>query len=181
MDPGGKYFKEQSKALNRLEKGFTYIETLFAIFILAIGCLALSHLFFSGIQINARTKDDTEIATTAQRYLERLYQQGYDQLATGVGGSLTTAVVDFSALGIQLEDSPTVSNPLQFHPNEVRYDIYWQIAHCGNTNPTDVCTNAQLIAGKPWVEISVRVVDNRLEMGAKGREVTVRAQVTQII
>jgi len=167
--------------LNRPEKGFTYIETLFSIFILAIGCLALAQLFLTGIKINVRTKDDTEIATTAQRYLERLYQQGYNQLASGVGGSLATAVVDFSALDIQLENSSTVSNPSQFHQNEVTYDIYWQIAHCGNTNPTDVCTDAQLIAGQPWVEISVRVVDNRLEMGAKGREVTVRAQVTQII
>jgi hypothetical protein len=80
-----------------------------------------------------------------------------------------------------LENSATVSNPAQFHQNEVTYDIYWQIAHCGNATPTDVCTDAQLIAGHPWVEISVRVVDTRLDMGAKGREVTVRAQVTQII
>lgn len=166
--------------MNRSE-GFTYIETLFSIFILAIGCLALAQLFLTGIQINVRTKDDTEIATTAQRYLERLYQQGYNQLASGVGGSLTTAVVDFSTLGIQLENSSTVSNPSQFHQNEVTYDIFWQIANCGNTNPTDVCTDAQRIAGQPWVEISVRVVDKRLEMGAKDREVTVRAQVTQII
>jgi len=167
--------------LNRLERGFTYVETLFAIFILAVGCLALAQLFLTGIQINVRTKDDTEIATTAQRYLERLYQQGYNALDSGAGGSLTAPVVDFSALGIQLEDSSTVSNPTQFHQNEVTYDIYWQVAHCGNTNPTDVCTDAQLIAGQRWVEISVRVVDNRLEMGAKGREIIVRAQVTQII
>lgn len=167
--------------MNRIEKGFTYVETLLSMFILGIGCLGLAQLFLVGIQINVRTKDDTEIATTAQRYLERLYQQGYTQLASGVGGSLTSAVVDFSALDIQLENSATVSNPQQFHQNEVTYDIYWQIAHCGNATPTDVCTGAQRIAGQPWVEISVRVVDKRLEMGAKGREVTVRAQVTQII
>ncbi len=167
--------------MNRIEKGFTYIETLFAIFILGIGSLALAQLFLSGIQINTRTKDDTEIATVAQKYLERLYQQGYDQLALGAGGSLTVPTTNFAVLDVQLEDSSTVSNTSQFHQNAVSYDIYWQVAHCGNATPTDACTGAQLIAGKPWVEISVRVVNERLRMGATGREVTVRSQVTQII
>lgn len=164
-----------------LEKGFTYIETLFAILILGIGALALAQLFLSGIQINARTKDDTEIATVAQKYLERLYEQGYAQLATGTGGSLTIPTTDFAVVDVQLENSATVSNPHQFHQNAVKYDIYWQIAHCGNATPTDACDDSQLIAGKPWVEISVRVVDHRLRMGAASREVTVRTQVSQII
>jgi Tfp pilus assembly protein PilV len=68
--------------MNRIEKGFTYVETLLSMFILGIGCLGLAQLFLVGIQTNVRTKDDTEIATTAQRYLERLYQQGYNQLAS---------------------------------------------------------------------------------------------------
>lgn len=167
--------------MKKLEKGFTYIETLFAILILGIGALALAQLFLAGIQINVRTKDDTEIATVAQKYLERLYEQGYDQLSTGAGGSLTVPTTDFVVLDVQLENSSTVSNPRQFHQNTVKYDIYWQIAHCGNATPTDACDDAQLIAGKPWIEISVRVVDQRLRMGAAGREVTVRAQVSQVI
>jgi Tfp pilus assembly protein PilV len=169
------------REMNQQDSGFSYIETLFAIFILGIGSLALAQLFIAGVQINARTKDETEIATIAQKYLERLYQQGYDQLAAGVGGDLTVPTTDFSVVDVKLEDSATVSNARQFHQNEVRYDIFWSVAHCGNATPTDACTDAQKIAGKSWVEISVRVVDQRLRMGARGREVTVRAQVSQII
>src|SRR5262245_30503028 len=167
--------------MKRLESGFSYIETLFAIFILGVGSLALAQLFLAGVQIKARTKDETEIATIAQKYLERLYHQGYSELATGVGGDLTVPTTGFSVVDVKLEDSATVSNKSQFRQNEVRYDIYWRVAHCGNTNPSTACTDAQKIAGKSWVEISVRVVDQRLRMGARGREVTVRAQVTDII
>lgn len=172
--------------MNRRESGFSYIETLFAIFILGIGSLALAQLFLAGVQINARTKGDTEIATVAQKYLERLYEQGYDNLAAGVGGDLTVPTTDFSVVNVKLEDSATVSNQSQFHQNEVTYDIYWEVAHCGNATPTDVCTDAQKIAGKPWVEISVRVVEQRMagkaySMGSPRREVTLRAQVAQVI
>jgi type II secretory pathway pseudopilin PulG len=169
------------RKMHQQESGFSYIETLFAIFILGIGSLALAQLFAAGVQINARTKDETEVATIAQKYLERLYQQGYDDLSTGVGGDLTVPTTDFSVMNVKLEDSGTVSNQSQFHQNEVRYDIYWRVAHCGNANPADVCTNAQKIAGKNWIEISVRVVDQRIRMGARGREVTVRAQISDII
>ncbi|MCI0448048.1 hypothetical protein L0152_33125 [bacterium] len=173
--------------MNRLESGFSYIETLFAIFILGIGSLALAQLFIAGVQINARTKGDTEIATVAQKYLERLYEQGYDDLAAGVGGDLTVPTTGFSVVDVKFEDSATVSNYRQFHQNETTYDIYWEVAHCGNTaNPTVACTDAQKIAGKPWVEISVRVVEQRMagkaySMGSPRREVTVRAQVAQVI
>jgi prepilin-type N-terminal cleavage/methylation domain-containing protein len=163
------------------EQGFTYIETLIAMFILAVGAMALAQLFFTGVQTNARTKGDTEIATVAQKYVERLYQQSYDELAAGVGGSLTVPTTDYCVIDVKLENSGTVSNPAQFHQNEVLYDIYWQIAHCGNATPTDACTSGQLIAGLPWVEISVRVVNKRIPMGARGGEVTVRVQKTQII
>jgi type II secretory pathway pseudopilin PulG len=169
------------REMNQQEGGFSYIETLFAIFILGIGSLALAQLFIAGVQINARTKDETEIATIAQKYLERLHQQGYAQLATGAGGDLTVPTTGFSVVDVKLEDSSTVSNQSQFHQNQVRYDIYWRVALCGNATPTDACTSGQMIAGKPWVEISVRVVDQRIRMGARGREVTVRAQVTDII
>jgi hypothetical protein len=172
---------ERCKEMNKQESGFSYIETLFAIFILGVGSLALAQLFIAGVQINVRTKDETEIATIAQKYLERLYHQGYSQLATGVGGDLTVPTTGYSVVDVKVEDSAIVTNPSQFRQNEVRYDIYWRVAHCGNATPTDACTDAQKIAGKPWVEISVRVVDQRLRMGARGREVTVRAQVTDII
>ena len=122
--------------MNRAEHGFTYIETLLAMFVLAVGSLALAQLFLSGVQINARTKDDTQIATIAQKYLERLYMQGYEELAAGVGGSLTFPTTDFSVIDVQVENSGAITNPAQFHQNEVLYDIFWQIAHCGNATPT---------------------------------------------
>jgi prepilin-type N-terminal cleavage/methylation domain-containing protein len=161
--------------------GFTYIETLIAMFILSVGALALAQLFFAGVQTNARTKDDTEIATVAQKYIERLYQQSYDDLATGVGGSLTVPTTDFCVVDVALENSGSVSNPAQYHQNQVLYDIYWTIAHCGNATPTDACTSSQMIAGLPWVEISVRVVNKRMQMGSRAREVTVRVQKSQNI
>jgi Tfp pilus assembly protein PilV len=166
---------------NKRESGFTYVETLIAMFILAIGSLSLAQLFLAGIQLNARTKDDTETVTIAQKYMERLYQQSYDDLAAGVGGSLTTAETDFSVEDVKAEDSATISDSANFHQTEVRYDIYWQVAHCGNATPSDACTSSQLIAGLPWVEISVRVVNKRLQAGAQGREATVRVQKTRVI
>ncbi|HSE40003.1 MAG TPA: hypothetical protein VLH08_04495 [Acidobacteriota bacterium] len=166
---------------NKAEAGFTYVETLIAMFILAIGSLSLAQLFLAGIQLNARTKDDTETVTIAQKYTERLYMQSYDQLAADVGGSLTVPTTDYCVLDVKAEDSATVSNPADFHQTEVRYDIYWQIAHCGNATPSDACDDTQLIAGQQWIEISVRVVNKRLQAGAQGRETTVRVQKVQVI
>jgi prepilin-type N-terminal cleavage/methylation domain-containing protein len=148
-----------------MQKGVTLVEILVAVLILSVGALALAQLFVGGVAINARTKDDTQMSTVAQQYLESLVELGYSGLVAG--GSLDTAVTDYSDLAVSLENSATTTDSRRFHQNAVRYDVYWQI------------TEEAAILGIPNRTIAVRVVCNRLEFGGAPREVTLRTQVSR--
>ncbi len=147
-------------------KGFTLIELLVAVLILAIGALALAQLFASSIWVNARSKDDTQIYTVAEKVIEDLYDTRYANLP--VGGDLNTAQSGYSMTNVQLENDVLVSNSTQFHPNAVLYNIFWKITDAGS------------VAGIPMKEIAVRVVSKRVQMGAKGREAIVRTQIARL-
>ena len=148
-----------------MQKGVTLVEILVAILILSVGALALAQLFVAGVAVNARTKDDTQISTVAQQYLESLIELGYSGLT--VGGNLNAALTDYSELGVALETSGATSDSSRFHQNAVKYDVYWQI------------TEESAIAGIPTRSIAVRVVCNRMEFGGAPREVIVRTQVSR--
>ena len=148
-----------------MEKGVTLVEILVAVLILSVGALALAQLFVAGVAVNARTKDDTQISTVAQQQLEAITEPGYSGLI--VGGSLNTQVTDYFVNDIVLESSTTTSDSTTFHQNAVTYDIYWQI--------TDVAD----IAGTPAREVAVRVLSDRMEMGAVKREVILRTQISR--
>jgi prepilin-type N-terminal cleavage/methylation domain-containing protein len=148
-----------------MQKGVTLVEILVAVLILSFGALALAQLFVAGVAVNARTKDDTQISTVAQQYLESLVELGYSGLT--VGGDLNSAIGGYSVTGVDLENSGATSDSKTFHQNAVTYDVYWQI------------TEEAAIATIPTRSIAVRVVCNRLEFGAAPREVTVRTQVSR--
>jgi prepilin-type N-terminal cleavage/methylation domain-containing protein len=146
-------------------KGITLVEVLVAVLILAVGALALAQLFVAGVAVNARTKDDTQISTVAQQYLESLSELGYSGLV--VGGNLNTPQAGYSAEDVVLENSSTTSDSKIYHQNAVTYDVYWEI------------TEGTPIADVPYREVAVRVVCNRLEFGGAPREVIIRTQISR--
>ena len=148
-----------------MDRGFTLIEVLVSLLILAVGALALAQLMTTGVFVNVRTKDDTEISSVAQQLLEQIFRSGYDNLP--LGGDLYSAVSGYSQTGVRLENSASTSDSSTYYQNATTYDIFWQV------------TDAGTVANVPLKEIAVRVVSKRMDMGATARETTVRTQISR--
>ena len=65
------------------EKGFSLIEIIIALSILAISFFSLIEVFPKGISMNASSRSKTVASYLAQDKIERLFAQGYDNVATG--------------------------------------------------------------------------------------------------
>lgn len=72
------------------EKGFTLVETLVALFLLAIGLLGVAPLFVVGARSAAASADMGTVTARATERLEVLRATGFASLPAG--GSLTTNV-----------------------------------------------------------------------------------------
>ena len=150
-----------------VKNGFSLIELLVAMFVLALAALSLAQMMTTGLWVNARTKDDTQLATIAQTYMENLASVGYGGLVPGGDLHPTTPDPLYSRLNWRVEDSTLVSDGSLFHPNAVTYDVFWSV--------TDAVTNTN----HPCREIAVRVVSNRMIKGGAPQEVTMRTQLVQ--
>ena len=151
----------------RIERGFTLIESLIATLILGIGALALAQVLALGVTMNVRTKDNTELTAIATKYLENMYQVSYRKLI--VGGNLNPAPGSedppYCALNILPESRIPIGDDL--HRSAATYNVYWQISNGVGT-----------VAGAPFKVITVRVVSKRMENKASfPREITMSVQV----
>ncbi|MDM8516886.1 prepilin-type N-terminal cleavage/methylation domain-containing protein [Desulfobacterales bacterium HSG16] len=74
-----------SRQLKRLsgQSGFTLIELMISMFILAIGLLAMANLQIAAINGNAFARNATEMDAVAQRTLEHFYSLPYASLSDG--------------------------------------------------------------------------------------------------
>ncbi len=157
----------ERKMHQRIECGFTLIESLIATLILGIGALALAQVLALGVTMNVRTKDNTELTTIATKYLESIYQVSYRNLI--VGGDLNPAPGSENPAYCALDVHPEsrVPNSDDFHRSMATYDVYWQISNGAGT-----------VAGAPFKVISVRVLSKRMENKASfSREMTMSVQV----
>lgn len=150
--------------------------------VLAIGALSLAQMFVNGMWMNARAKDDTQLATIAQSQMEKLVSVGYDYLV--VGGSLTTQeagyYLDCSGAGnpCNPENNTVISSSVSddYHKNSVKYEVYWQVSQPSG-----------LVGGKTIRQIAVRVVSTRksaltgLHSAAPPRELTIKTQLSNPI
>jgi prepilin-type N-terminal cleavage/methylation domain-containing protein len=75
------------------EEGFTLVETLVALFLLAIGLLGIAPLFVLGTRGVASSADMGTVGARATERLEVLRATGFASLAAG--GSLTTNVAGY--------------------------------------------------------------------------------------
>lgn len=84
----------QTESDQKKAAGFTLIEILLAIGILAFGLLALASMQVMSIQTNGKANRITEGATMAMNQLEQLMTQGYDSFSDT--GSVKTQLYDLS-------------------------------------------------------------------------------------
>jgi type IV pilus assembly protein PilV len=120
MDPSdGK--DRRSPASQRQEKGFTLLEVMIALFILAFGLLAIATMQATAIKSNSQAMGLTEAANLAQDRMEKLINLFYthddlnDTDGDGPGG------LDHTGAGA---DHTIVWTA----PNGVTYTVYWNIA-----------------------------------------------------
>lgn len=123
MDPSdGKIMG--SPASQRHEKGFTLLEVMIALFILAFGLLAIATMQATAIKSNSQAMGLTEAANLAQDRMERLMSLAYtdpsleDTDGDGPGG------LDRTGTGASAADHTIAWTA----PNGVIYTVYWNIA-----------------------------------------------------
>jgi prepilin-type N-terminal cleavage/methylation domain-containing protein len=148
------------------QNGFSLVELLVAMTILAFGALSLVQLMALGIKVNVQTTDDTQATTLAQWKIETLTGIGYQNL--NAGGDLDTSVLNYTE---------------EFHEPQsgVVYTKNWKITPCGHADPSVPCDISEEYFQTPWYEVSVRVYTNRLEKVAntQPRQITIKAQILQ--
>jgi len=76
-----------------MERGFTLVEVLVALFLIGIGVLAAAPMFIYAMQGNAVGADFGSVGAVAVERMELLRAQDYSALLAG--GSLTTSVTNY--------------------------------------------------------------------------------------
>lgn len=149
--------------------GFTLVELLIAMVLLAFGALTVVQMMLVGMKVNMQTADDTQVATLAQWKIEELTGWGYQNLTPG--GDLNTSTTGYTE---------TFTEP----GSKVVYTKNWKVVPCGSdthTNSATPCAISEEYYQTPWYEISVRVSANRQQgiIWSRPREITLRAHVVQ--
>jgi type IV pilus assembly protein PilV len=115
----------------RKEKGFTLIEVLIAITILAFGLLAVASMQTGAIQGNLFASGKTEAVTWAQDRMESLLALPYAQVVPGAGGPV-----------VQVQEG-----------SRRKYTITWNV---GDNNPINGCKLIEV-----WVNYQERGIVRR--------------------
>lgn len=103
------------------ENGFTLVEILIALAILAIGLLALAEMQISAIKGNAFSGTTTDATTLAQDRLEQLMALTYSGLTTDAN------LVDTDADGdAGLNDAAAAT--ADFSQSQGDYTVYWNVS-----------------------------------------------------
>ncbi len=132
------------------DNGFTLLEVLIAMFILAIGLLAVAGMQVTTIEGNDFSLDMTEAVILAQDEAEKLANLSFDdvQLSDAVPGNWVAAINDFGDLSPPLDTNFTnaevrnMNNPANLI-NGVQYNIATYIQ--GNTPAPNVKTVAVVV------------------------------------
>lgn len=80
----------------RHERGFTFIEVLVALVILAIGILALAELQFTSLKGNSSSKATTSAVSVAEKKMEEIRNAGYTNIAAEAPTQVTASGMTFT-------------------------------------------------------------------------------------
>lgn len=111
----------RSPASQRQEKGFTLLEVMIALFILAFGLLAIATMQAAAIKANSQAMGLTEAANLAQDRTEKLMSLAYTHDALKDTDSDGGGGLDHTGAGAD----HTIAWAA---PNGVIYTVYWNIA-----------------------------------------------------
>jgi type IV pilus assembly protein PilV len=134
------------KMSSHRNEGFTILEVLIAITILAFGLLAIATMQVSSIKGNALAIGITEGITLAQDKAEELTRLAYDHAlltdTTDDGGAVTNQDANQNGIDDDDDGNPVdgiaefglgqtgvgVADQSELNANGSRYDIYWNVA-----------------------------------------------------
>ncbi len=95
MGPGQEQIQARREiSEHRRQAGFTLVETLLALFLIALGLLSAAPMFIYGVKVTAASADVGTLSAGAVKKLETLRQATFSTITAG--GSLSSNVAGFS-------------------------------------------------------------------------------------
>lgn len=107
--------------------GFTILEILVAITILAFGLLAIATMQGASIKGNARAISISEGVTLAQDRAERIGRLAYDDVTLDDGNGINNGSAGLDD-DLANSDTQDPNNPVNLTPTGRDYNIYWNVA-----------------------------------------------------
>ena len=113
------------KGNKRCEWGFTLIEIVIALLVLAIGLVGLLALFPVGFDAAARAGDITTATFLAQSLIEDAKREGYDGLTVGTTEVIFVDNANFTHDYPKYESEKVVEDPGAPGVRKVTVKVYW--------------------------------------------------------
>ncbi len=119
------------------EKGFTIVENMLAVAVLAIAVLALGQLMSVAVRQNAFTRVETMSSSLAQEKLETLRAVYHQELET------ETASPDLTE-GPHGPETRTMEAPAESNMGDSEFRVSWTVTIAGTTKTVDVTVEPQV-------------------------------------
>jgi len=123
------------------EKGFSLIEMLIAMSVLAFGMLAAASMQYSTVRNNTTGNTATQANMLAKAQLEMLKNQGIDSTALAVGDYVDPSPIDANGNPGGIYNRSWRIDPLGTSARRIRVTVEW--TRFGNTRQVIVRTNTR--------------------------------------
>lgn len=119
----------------RNQKGFTLIEVMIALVVLAAGLLALMTMQIVSIRANAFSSEMTYASMLAQSRLEQIRNTSYDNITAGTTKDILPASETTKGISYEVETKVEDDKPAD-DMKTVTLTVKWSGAHAGSSGQT---------------------------------------------